>query len=52
MVNYKYEIWSFHFLFQKQTADVREEDPETRVMRMLQFLRVMKYKPKTDGGNV
>ena len=36
----------------QQASDVREEDPESRVMRMLQFLRVMKYKPKTDGGNV
>jgi len=36
----------------QQASDVRDEDPESRVMRMLQFLRVMKYKPKTDGGNV
>lgn len=36
----------------QHASDVREEDPEQRVMRMLNFLKVMKYKPKTDGGNV
>ena len=36
----------------QQLVDLREEEPEQRVVRMLNFLRVMKYKPKTDGGSV
>lgn len=36
----------------QQASDLRDEDPEQRVVRMLNFLRVMKYRPKTDGGNV
>lgn len=36
----------------QQASDLREEDPEQRVVRMLNFLKIMKYKPKTEGGNV
>lgn len=31
--------------------DIREEDPETMVVRMLTFLRILKYKPTTGSGN-
>jgi len=36
----------------QQASDLRDEEPEARVVRMLNFLRVMKYKPKSDGGSV
>ena len=39
-------------LMLQQISDLREEDPEQRVMRMLTFLKTMRYKPKADGGNV
>jgi hypothetical protein len=31
--------------------DIREEDPESMVVRMLTFLRVLKYKPTTGADN-
>lgn len=36
----------------QQTSDIRQEDPEQRVMRMFSFLRMLKYKPPTEGGSL
>lgn len=33
----------------QEASDLREEDPEQRVLRMLNFLRIMKYKPKIEN---
>ena len=33
----------------QQKADLRQESPEDTVIRMLEFLRVLKYKPKADA---
>ncbi|KXJ17310.1 intraflagellar transport protein 81 homolog [Exaiptasia diaphana] len=32
--------------------DLREEDPEAMAVRMFNFLRVLKYKPKTEAGSL
>ncbi|KAK3730167.1 hypothetical protein QZH41_016003 [Actinostola sp. cb2023] len=32
--------------------DLREEDPEAMTVRMFNFLRVLKYKPKTEAGSL
>lgn len=36
----------------QQAADIRQEDPEQRVVRMFTFLRLLKYKPPTEGGSL
>jgi len=36
----------------KHKIDLREEDPEQMAVRMFGFLRILKYKPKTDAGNL
>ena len=37
---------------QQHKIDLREEDPEQSAKRMFTFLRVLKYKPKTDSGSL
>ncbi|XP_031548749.1 intraflagellar transport protein 81 homolog [Actinia tenebrosa] len=32
--------------------DIREEDPEAMAIRMFNFLRVLKFKPKTEAGSL
>lgn len=39
---------SFHF---QHKLDIRSEDPESMVVRMLTFLRVLKYKPTSNIDN-
>eukprot|EP00794_Sanderia_malayensis_P010972 gene10972-12135_t len=36
----------------QQASDIRQEDPGQRVIRMFSFLRLLKYKPPTDHGNL
>jgi len=36
----------------QQASDVRQEDPEQRFKRMFSFLRMLKYKIPTEGGNL
>ncbi|XP_065056271.1 intraflagellar transport protein 81 homolog [Rhopilema esculentum] len=36
----------------QQASDIRQEDPEQRVVRMFSFLRMLKYKPPSEGGSL
>ncbi|XP_050404861.1 intraflagellar transport protein 81 homolog [Patella vulgata] len=38
------------FIDPKQKVDIREETPDQTAIRIFQLLRVLKYKPPTDGG--
>ncbi|XP_048588151.1 intraflagellar transport protein 81 homolog isoform X2 [Nematostella vectensis] len=42
----------FAVIDQQHKIDLRDEEPEATAMRMFTFLRVLKYKPKTESGSL
>lgn len=39
-------------IYQQHKIDLRDEDPEQMAKRMFTFLRILKFKPKTNAGSL
>ena len=40
------------FVCQQHKIDLRDEEPEQMAKRMFTFLRILKFKPKTESGSL
>ena len=45
-------LYFFIIVFQQHKIDLRDEEPEQMAKRMFTFLRILKFKPKTDSGSL
>ena len=45
-------ILLFSYFFLQHKIDLRDEDPEQMAKRMFTFLRILKFKPKTEAGSL